>query len=231
MAEQQTSAQDGGGTRLLRWAAAAFLLGAALVCNSLDGPGDQDASSASGAIPPPVSASSPGIPSTEPSSRLGLPRSRPARLTIPRLGVDAPFTDLTLTVSGALNAPPADDPNLVGWYRDGVTPGELGAAVVAGHVDTTTGPAVFLLLRMIDKGDTVNVLRVDGTTAVFAVDSVATFRKDDFPSERVYGDTPDAQLRLITCGGVYDKQHGGYRSNVVVFAHLSSYRPASPGLA
>jgi Sortase domain len=227
MAEQQNPPKDVGVTRLLRGAAVALLLGAALVCNSLEGP-DQEGASAPGDSAPP--AASPGAPGTESWSGLELPRSRPIRLTIPRLGVDAPFTDLTLTVSGELNAPPADDPNLVGWYRDGVTPGERGTAVVAGHVDTTTGPAVFLLLRMLRKGDTVNLLRADGTTAVFTVDSVGTFSKDGFPSERVYGDTPDAQLRLITCGGVYDKNHGGYRSNVVVFAHLSSYRPATPGL-
>jgi sortase (surface protein transpeptidase) len=153
-----------------------------------------------------------------------LPPSRPLRLDIPRIGVDAPFTPLSLDSSGVLNPPPANDNNLVGWYQDGVTPGERGTAVVAGHVDTLTGPAVFLLLRMLGQGDTVAITRADGTVATFTVDSVETFSKDGFPSDRVYGDAPDAQLRLITCGGNYDKGRGGYTANVVVFAHLAAFR-------
>lgn len=217
MAQPQSSAH-GDDTRLLRWSAGAVLLGALLVYNSLHGPGPGalDASSVPGRTPGAVRAS-PGVP---------LPRSRPTRLTIPRLGVDAPFTALTLDASGHLNTPPADDPNLVGWYRDGVTPGQRGTAVIAGHVDTSTGPAVFLMLRFLTVGDRVDVARADGTTATFTVDSVESFRKDRFPSGLVYDDTPDAQLRLITCGGAYDRRHGGYRSNVVVFAHLASYRGA-----
>lgn len=222
MAEQQTSSQSGGGTQLLRWSAAAFLLGAVVVSNSLTGPRVQDASSVPGGPPRASAASASGA--GGPVDGVALPRALPTRLTITRLGVDAPFTDLTLDASGVLQAPPPDDPNLVGWYRDGVAPGQRGTAVVAGHVDTKTGPAVFLLLRILDKGDTVDITRADGTAVTYTVDSVETFAKDQFPDERVYADTPDAQLRLITCGGVYDKRHGGYLSNVVVFAHLTSYR-------
>ncbi|MGW4891478.1 class F sortase, partial [Kitasatospora sp. NPDC004240] len=155
-----------------------------------------------------------------------LKRSRPTRLRIAQIGVDAPFTELTLDAAGALNAPPPDDRNLVGWYRDGVSPGERGAAVLAGHVDTRTGPAVFLLLSLLVPGNRVEVVRADGTVAVFAVDSVQTFRKDAFPDQQVYGKTPDAQLRLITCGGTYDKKRKDYPDNVVVFAHLESSRKA-----
>jgi hypothetical protein len=226
VAQPQSSA-PGDGTRLLRWSAAAVLLGALLVCNSLRGPGPgvPDASSAPGRTAgSPTAPTAPGAVRASPGVQL--PRSRPTRLTIPRLGVDAPFTELALDASGQLDAPSADDPNLVGWYRDGVTPGQRGTAVIAGHVDTATGPAVFLMLRFLDEGDSVDVARADGTTATFTVDSVETFRKDHFPSGLVYDDTPDAQLRLITCGGAYDKRHGGYRSNVVVFAHLASYRRA-----
>ncbi|WP_344343558.1 class F sortase, partial [Kitasatospora putterlickiae] len=155
-----------------------------------------------------------------------LDRSRPTRLRIPQINVDAPFTDLTLNPSGQLNAPPPEDKNLVGWYAEGVSPGERGAAVVAGHVDTTKGPAVFLLLSLMLPGNKVEVQRADGTVAVFAVDAVETFAKDAFPDQRVYGKTPDAQLRLITCGGTYDKKRRDYLDNVVVFAHLESSRPA-----
>jgi sortase (surface protein transpeptidase) len=153
-------------------------------------------------------------------------RSRPVRLEIPQLGLSAPFTRLQLDRSGVLVPPPGDNPNLVGWYGNGVTPGERGPAIVAGHVDTRTGPAVFLLLRMLDAGNIVDITRADGTIAAFFVDDVETYSKAGFPNRAVYGDTPDAQLRLITCGGQYDRTRGGYLSNVVVFAHLVSYRKA-----
>ncbi|WP_308272133.1 class F sortase [Kitasatospora sp. SUK 42] len=152
--------------------------------------------------------------------------SKPTRLRIPQISVDAPFTELTLNPAGQLNAPPPDDKNLVGWYRDGVSPGELGAAVVAGHVDTKTGPAVFLSLSRLRPASRVEVTREDGTVAVFSVDSVQAFAKDAFPDQKVYGNTPDAQLRLITCGGAYDRQKKDYVENVVVFAHLESSHPA-----
>lgn len=103
-----------------------------------------------------------------------------------------------------------------------MTPGERGAAIVAGHVDTTTGPAIFLQLRFLQAGSTVDITRTDGTVATFKVDTVETFSKAKFPDKRVYADTPDAQLRLITCGGNYDKTVKDYEDNVVVFAHLDS---------
>lgn len=98
--------------------------------------------------------------------------------------------------------------------------------MVAGHVDTNKGAAVFLLLSLILPGNKVEVQRADGTVAVFSVDSVETFAKNAFPDQKVYGKTPDAQLRLITCGGTYDKKRKDYLDNVVVFAHLESSRKA-----
>ncbi|MFJ2781203.1 MULTISPECIES: class F sortase [unclassified Kitasatospora] len=151
-----------------------------------------------------------------------LPYSPPTRLSIPAIGVDAPFGELTLDASGALTAPPPEEENLVGWYRDGAAPGENGTAVVVGHVDTTTGPAVFLLLRKLAPGSTVDVTRADGVVATFSVDAVRRYSKDQFPDQDVYGDSPDAQLRLITCGGTYDKARNDYTDNVVAFAHLVS---------
>ncbi|MBH5337740.1 class F sortase [Streptomyces pactum] len=206
--------------RILRWAAAAALVGALLVYNSVDAspdsPPDKPAASASakggGASPAP-----------KPSRGPALPRSAPVRLAVPTVGVDAPFTELTLNASGQLNAPPDDDNNLVGWFREGASPGERGNAIVAGHVDTRTGPAVFWALASIKPGEKVTVTRADGIVATFVVDEVETFDKDHFPDERVYGDTPNAQLRLITCGGSYDRQARDYTANVVVFAHLDSF--------
>ncbi|MGA5206831.1 MULTISPECIES: class F sortase [Streptomyces] len=183
--------------------------------------------------PPAVAASSaaPGLPDTPPTSAAPhrsaasgvgphLPRSRPVRLLIPKISVDAPFTDLAIGRSGQLEPPPPNDTNLVGWYAKGHTPGEAGTAIIAGHVDTVTSPAVFAGLGELTKGDRFQVARADGSKATFVVDATESFAKDAFPSDRVYGDTPDAQVRLITCAGSYDRQARDYTENLVVFAHL-----------
>ncbi|MGW1725737.1 class F sortase [Streptomyces sp. NPDC002306] len=149
-----------------------------------------------------------------------LPRARPERLLIPKISVDAPFSDLTIGPAGQLQAPNADDVNLVGWYANGASPGETGTAIIAGHVDTATSAAVFVQLSHLEKGDKFDVTRSDGRTASFVVDNVEAFAKDDFPDERVYADTPQAQVRLITCAGSYDHTARDYTENLVVFAHL-----------
>ncbi|MFG2823570.1 class F sortase [Kitasatospora sp. NPDC048365] len=145
--------------------------------------------------------------------------SPPTRVRIPVLGVDAPVTGLGLDGEGRLAAPPEGDRNLAGWYRDGAAPGAKGAAIVAGHVDTADGPAVFYRLGALRRGDQLEVVRADRATVWFLVDAVEVFPKKDFPDRRVYGPTPDAQLRLITCGGGFSRSTG-YDGNVVVFAHL-----------
>src|SRR5207247_1472507 len=121
------------------------------------------------------------------------------------IAVDAPFTELSLGPSGQLSPPPANDKNLAGWFRGGASPGERGASIVVGHVDTKTGPAVFVQLRTLKPGSTVDITREDGSVADFRVDSVDTFSKAAFPDARVYADTPTPQLRLITCGGTYNR--------------------------
>ncbi|MGW3953646.1 class F sortase [Streptomyces sp. NPDC004752] len=149
-----------------------------------------------------------------------LPRSRPTRLLIPKIDVDAPFTDLSLNTTGQLQPPPAADVNLVGWYIKGAAPGETGTAIIAGHVDTKTSAAVFAGLEELNTGDRFTVRRADGKDAVFVVDSAETFEKDAFPNRRVYADTPRAEARLITCAGDYDHAAADYTENLVVFAHL-----------
>ncbi|WP_432142233.1 class F sortase [Streptomyces sp. bgisy084] len=207
--------------RGLLWSAGAFLLGSLLVYNSVDTSADPKPQSHSAAASAnPHSSASPAVPD------LALPRSAPKRVSIPQIAVDAPFTQLTIGPTGQLNAPPGNDKNLVGWYKDGAAPGERGSAIIAGHVDTKTGPAVFLQLESLKPGALINITREDGIIASFKVDSVETFNKARFPNERVYADTPTAQLRVITCGGAYDRKVKDYVDNVVVFAHLASFRNA-----
>ncbi|MGW0915245.1 class F sortase [Streptomyces sp. NPDC002784] len=183
---------------------------------------DEPSASSSTSSAARAAASSPpaGLPAQQ-SAGKHLPRAKPVRLLIPKISVDAPFTDLAIGPSGQLDPPPADDVNLVGWFAKGAAPGERGTSVVAGHVDTATSPAVFADLGELEKGDTFQVERADGRTASFVVDSVETFAKDDFPDERVYADTAQAQIRLITCAGDYDRAVKDYTDNLVVFAHLA----------
>jgi LPXTG-site transpeptidase (sortase) family protein len=178
-----------------------------------------DAPRAPRAVLPAVSASPPGQAAGQPAGRQ-LTRSRPERLLIPKIGVDAPFTDLVIGPTGRLEPPPAGDTNLVGWHAKGVSPGEPGTAIIAGHVDTKTSAAVFVNLGELEEGDVFHVDRADGRRASFVVDSVETFEKDNFPSRRVYDDTARPEVRLITCAGDYDRTARDYTDNLVVFAHL-----------
>ncbi|MGW7018554.1 class F sortase [Streptomyces decoyicus] len=206
--------------RGLLWSAGAFLLGSLLVYNSVDTSADPkpQSPSAVASSATPRSSASPAFPD------LSLPRSAPKRVRIPEIAVDAPFTQLSIGSTGQLDAPPAADKNLVGWFKDGAAPGERGSAIIAGHVDTKTGPAVFLQLESLKPGSTINITREDGVIATFKVDSVETFNKAKFPSDRVYADASTAQLRVITCGGAYDRKVKDYVDNIVVFAHLASFR-------
>ncbi|MFF0139406.1 class F sortase [Streptomyces sp. NPDC005227] len=150
-------------------------------------------------------------------------RSRPVKITIPSIFIEAPVVDLGLDKKGQLGAPPLTKPKEVGWFRNGPSPGEAGTSLIVGHRDTVTGPAIFLNLNALHRGDTVKVTRADNVTAVFTVDEVGKYAKDKFPNDKVYGNTRRPELRLMTCGGRFDKKHG-YAANVVVFAHLTSLK-------
>ncbi|BFV55334.1 hypothetical protein KCMC57_up04380 [Kitasatospora sp. CMC57] len=150
----------------------------------------------------------------------GLPRSVPVRVRIPALGTDTPLLQLTLDQAGALRPPDPEDPAQAGWYAAGTSPGETGTALITGHVDTVHGPAAFFGLSTLTAGQRIEVDRADGTTARFTVDAVENLPKDGFPDQRVYGAASRPELRLITCGGHYDRAHGGYQDNTVVYAHL-----------
>ena len=140
----------------------------------------------------------------------------PVRVRIPRIEVDAAVLALELDPHGVLPPPPTN--HETGWWRAGPEPGEAGPAVVVGHVDSREGPAVFFRLRDLDPGDLIAVDRADGTTVEFTVGRTERYGKNSFPTAEVYGDTPNAQLRLITCGGAFDRRSGHYLDNVVVYA-------------
>lgn len=140
----------------------------------------------------------------------------PTRVRIPSLGVDSALEDLRTDRRGKLEAP--KDWQRAGWFTEGTRPGAAGPAVVAGHVDSPDGPAVFARLDELRVGDVVEVDRGDADTVRFVVDRTQVAPKDDFPTEAVYGPTPDPQLRLITCDGPYVESSDGYQDNLVVFA-------------
>lgn len=144
----------------------------------------------------------------------------PLRVRVPTIGVDSPLVGLGIDGTGAL-VPPADF-GRAGWFTGGPVPGAVGPSVIAGHVDSRTGPAVFFRLDELETGDEVLVDRSDGTTARFTVTGADRFPKDRFPTQAVYGPTPHAELRLITCGGSFDRERRSYRDNVVVTARLVS---------
>ena len=147
--------------------------------------------------------------------------AKPVWVSIPTIGIKkTKLIRLGLTSQGTLQVPKTT--TVAGWFTGGPRPGAVGSAVIAGHVDSKTGPGIFFWLRALKPGDKVYVGRADGTMAVFTVTREHMYAKDRFPTKAVYGAVPDAELRLITCGGIFDRSTGSYLSNVVVFARLST---------
>ena len=198
-------------------AAAAFLVGLLTIVGGTVGltrltghPGD---------IARPLAKSSPaphGIVAAPPVARATRQVARPVALTIPAIGVRTPLERLGRTAQGTLEVPASTTE--AGWYTGSPRPGEIGSSVIAGHIDSTQGPGVFFRLRLLRPGDLVYVRRSDGTLAVFRVYAERMYAKSRFPTDRVYGPAPDAELHLITCGGVFDQATGSYLGNVVVYA-------------
>ncbi|HEY0817035.1 MAG TPA: class F sortase [Pseudonocardia sp.] len=147
-------------------------------------------------------------------------------MQIPAIGVDSALMPLGLRADGSLQVPPSGFP--AGWYTGAPSPGELGPAILAGHVDWGGHAGVFYRLRELKPDAEVTVTRQDGTAAVFRVTQVNEYPKDKFPTAAVYGDLDHAGLRLITCGGSFDRQTRNYDDNIVVFADLVGTRPAAP---
>jgi sortase (surface protein transpeptidase) len=161
----------------------------------------------------PPSTSAPPTTEPPPPAEVGDPR----RVRVPAIGVAAEVIPLALDANRKLIAPESFE--VAGWNQAGPEPGEVGAAVIAGHVDSFRGPAVFFELRNLAAGDEIHVDRADGSTATFVVTHLERYPKTDVP-DSVYEPTPDAQLRLITCGGDFDRSRRSYRDNIVVYASL-----------
>ena len=206
------------------------IISIALGIRGYDGPPVPPIPAAAAAAAQPVTASvdaSKQSPSRRQSStattRFGafLPASMPTGIDIPSIGVHSTsFVALGVAADGTIEVPGTADE--VGLYAGGPTPGQLGPSVMAAHVDSTKGPGIFYRLGEIVPGDKVRVTRADGSRLTFVVDKVAQYPKDKFPTDLVYhGDFTTAQIRLVTCGGTFDKvKH--YLDNVVVFGHLDS---------
>lgn len=143
------------------------------------------------------------------------PSGPPTQVRVPAIGLNSPLETLELGKDGELVPPRRFE--RAGWYAGGTAPGDVGPAVLAGHVDSKAGPAVFYRLRELTVGDRIEVVR-GGKVVRFTVTRTAWYPKNKFPTDQVYAPTPDRQLRLITCGGVFDHRLRSYKDNLVVYA-------------
>lgn len=185
-------------------------------------PAQPAASDRSLAAPPPESPTAGGASAAGP-----LDVAPPVAVEAPSVGLAAPLVPVGKTADGALAVP---EFGTAGWYRHSVRPGAVGAAVLAGHVDSTTGPDVFFPLRQLEVGDAVLVRLADGTTSTFVVKGVEVTDKEALPVGRIFDQPQTAELRLITCGGAFDRASGSYESNVIVYATLAA-PPEAPSAA
>lgn len=217
-----------GGHRSGRAAATATLAVLAAAGLLTAGCGGDDQPAAGATTPAPAPSSEPASPSGPPTPTPTPTPSptptvapepeftAPVAVEVPAVGIDTNIVPIAVDADNVLVPPPYGD---AGWWEAGPEPGELGAAVIAGHLDSRDGPDVFYRLSDIDLGDEIVVTHADGVTSAFRVVDVGQYSQDEFPTEAVYGGPDDRPLlRLITCGGEYDRGLGRYRDNVVVFA-------------
>ncbi|MEU9160302.1 class F sortase [Streptomyces sp. NPDC048424] len=167
-----------------------------------------------------------------PAAHAPLAAALPQRVDVPSIGIQAPVISRGLDKDGALEPPPYESPGTVGWWGRGAQPGTAGAALMVGHVDTRSKPAVFYGLSTVQPGDKVRVVRADGSVAEFTIEDVRVYERADFDAHKAYGPRVRgrAELRLVTCGGTYDKAAKEYTANVVVSAYLTGVG-ARPGTA
>jgi hypothetical protein len=149
-----------------------------------------------------------------------VPRSRPTELSVPALGLNVAVGRLGLQSDGEVEVPTTT--HTVGWFDEGAMPGQIGSAVILGHVDSYLGPGIFFELKTLKANDVINVTLVDGAVTHFRVSRVVQYAKTVFPDKLVFGSHGTRSLQLVTCGGPFDSATGHYLANVVVFSHLMS---------
>lgn len=218
------AARQVGRAGLAGLAAVALLTGCAQPSDTAAAPVGQE--SAPTAAPAPTATPAPGsaleaFGAAAPLTQAPQPRqvaavAAPTTVRIPSIGVESALTDLGVAADGTIEVPA--DYDVAGWFTEGPAPGARGPAVILGHVDSRSGPAVFAEVDTLGAGDLIEVDRADGSTVAFRVERLEQVPKDQFPSAAVYGPVPGPALRLITCGGQFDGSTGHYRDNVVVFA-------------
>lgn len=176
------------------------------------------------AVPTPLTGQAGGaVGRVLPAAHAPLAGALPQRVDVPSIGIQAPVIPRGLDKDGAIEPPPYDRPGTVGWWSKGVQPGTAGTALMVGHVDTRSKPAVFYGLSSAQPGDKVRVVRADGSVAEFTIEDVRVYERTAFDAHKVYGQrvAGRAELRLVTCGGTYDKVAKEYSANVVVSAYLT----------
>ncbi|WP_161972633.1 class F sortase [Curtobacterium sp. HSID17257] len=202
------------------------IAGVAVATTGTDGTGPQAAASsaASATADPGAAANGSGAGDTsgfqDPAAPAARSTATPVRVEIPAIGVSSGLEDLGRGSAGELDPP--KDWDSAGWFADGIVPGQVGPAVIAGHVDSPTSAAVFFRLDELVAGDEIHVSMSDGSDRTFTVERSERAAKSAFPTSDVYGSSPTPQLRLITCDGTFDTATGHYTDNLIVFADLSS---------
>ncbi|RSM82357.1 class F sortase [Amycolatopsis sp. WAC 01375] len=146
--------------------------------------------------------------------------TRPTNVRIPKIGAESSLVTVAIGKDGKMSVPSAKTPMQAAWYRLSPVPGDVGPSILLGHVDGNKQPGIFYKLKDVNPGDEVLVDRSDGKSLKFVVEKKDQVPKDQFPEEAVYGNTDKPQLRLITCGGVFDKEEHSYKDNVIVYANL-----------
>jgi LPXTG-site transpeptidase (sortase) family protein len=207
----------------LWWMLSAVLLVVAVGCVGWGAPQHQHP------LAPPVASpattSTAPVPTSAPVAVVAY--SVPISLRVPAIALSVPLSMLGLNPDGSVQVP--DNDTEPGWFKLGPSPGEIGSAVILGHVDTYQGPGIFFQLRALQAGDQVQVSLTDGAVATFAVTSVVQYEKAQFPARLVYASQGKSELQLVTCGGAFDSQTGHYLSNVVVYtSFVSATAPTTP---
>ncbi|MFI7117547.1 class F sortase [Amycolatopsis sp. NPDC049868] len=146
--------------------------------------------------------------------------TRPTNVKIPKIGAESSLVTVAVGKDGKMSVPSAKNPMQAAWYRLSPVPGDVGPSILLGHVDGNKQPGIFYKLKDVNPGDEVLVDRSDGKSLKFVVEKKDQVPKDQFPEEAVYGNTDKPQLRLITCGGVFDKEEHSYKDNIIVYANL-----------